>query len=578
MIQIRDLSYSYQGRDALRRVSLEVSPGEHLAVIGANGSGKTTLARCLNGLLMPAGGTVLVDGVATADGSRLYDVRRLVGMVFQNPDDQLVATTVESEIAFGMENLGLPHGDMVERVDELLELFHLTAYRGHPPHQLSGGEKQRLAVAASLALRPRYLVLDEPTSLLDPVGRAELLAALDQARQRSGIATVHITQLADEAARADRVVVLHRGEVHMDAPAPTVFAQGKQLRRLGLDLPFAAAAAESLPGPGPPSGVPLDLESLAAAMAVRAPNRTAPPGAGTPPQAALPAPADAATGAALLETARLGHVYDEGLPSRRQALCDVTATVRAGRATALLGASGSGKTTLAQHLNGLLRPSRGSVRLEGADIWSGGPPGAEVRRRVGLIFQFPELQLFEETVGEDVAFGPRNLGLSEDEVAAQVERALDLVGLPRVEFAQRSPLALSGGERRRAAIAGVLAMDPQVLVLDEPTAGLDPAGAAMLTHLMAHLRDRGRALVLISHDMDLVAEVADDVIVLTAGQVALHGPARHVLGHPDFPALSGLEPPSAVRLTRKLARLGHPPGRCLLTLSEVRRFAANLLA
>ena len=454
MIQVRDLSYSYAGTVALRSATLQVQPGEHVAVVGANGSGKTTLARCLNGLLEPSGGTVLVDGLSPADPDTLYDVRRLVGMVFQNPDDQLVATTVEAEIAFGMENLGIPHGDMAARVEELLEAFHLTQYRTHPPHQLSGGEKQRVAVAACVALRPRYLVLDEPTSQLDPRARVELAALLDRLRQDLGIATLHITQIPDEAARADRVVVLHRGEVAMDGPAAEVFSRGEELHQMGLALPFSLAVTGALGPAGPDAETCLDLESLASSAARAAGRGSSAPA--TPQHGPVPAesgtcqtggePASpVAPEPALLTVQGLWHVYDAGLPSRREALRGVDVALRRGRALALLGPSGSGKTTLAQHFNGLLRPARGTVCLEGADIWSAGRPVAELRRRVGLIFQFPELQLFEETVAADVAFGPRNLGCEESDITARVERALALVGLPVAEFGHRSPLALSGG-------------------------------------------------------------------------------------------------------------------------------------
>jgi len=255
-------------------------------------------------------------------------------------------------------------------------------------------------------------------------------------------------------------------------------------------------------------------------------------------------------------------VYDARLPTQATALKGVDVSLAAGSAVALIGPSGSGKTTLAQHLNGLLKPSEGRVLLDGEDIWGPGADGTAVRRKVGLIFQFPELQLFEETLAEDVAFGPRNLGHGPAEVTRLVRDALDLVGLPVDDFGPRSPISLSGGERRRAAIAGVLAMDPQVLVLDEPTAGLDPQTAAVLSRVLRHLRAEGRTLLLITHDMDLVAELADRVIVLVDGAVAVSGPVREVLSQADFPEVSGLVPPAAARLALSLAARGShlPPG------------------
>jgi energy-coupling factor transport system ATP-binding protein len=249
-----------------------------------------------------------------------------------------------------------------------------------------------------------------------------------------------------------------------------------------------------------------------------------------------------------------------------------------GSLLALLGPSGSGKTTLAQHLNGLLRPQAGQVLLDERDIWASPDKMAAVRRRVGLVFQFPELQLFEETVEADVAFGPRNLEVAAELIEGQVDRALDLVDLPRPDFGKRPPLSLSGGEKRRAALAGVLAMDPEVLVLDEPTAGLDPRSTQHLTKLFRQLQQGGRTLVLIAHDMDLVAELATHVAVLGQGRVQLCGPARQILTHPDFTRQSGLEAPSAVQLMQALAARGLAVPTEVLRFSEALDVLAALLS
>ena len=238
MIVAEDLKYHYPGRaaePALRGLSFSLKRGEKAALMGGNGSGKTTLLRCLNGLLHPEAGRVLVDGMDTNDAEKRYEIRRRIGMVFQNPDNQIVAATVIREIAFGLENLGIPHTDIVRRSEAALTTFHLESYREYAPHLLSGGEKQRLALAAVWVLKPDFLVLDEPTSLLDPNGRREVLALLDSLPRRVGI--LFVTQYPEEALCMDRLMIMNRGKIVMDGPPAVVFSQPDRIRRLGLKPP-----------------------------------------------------------------------------------------------------------------------------------------------------------------------------------------------------------------------------------------------------------------------------------------------------------------------------------------------------
>jgi energy-coupling factor transport system ATP-binding protein len=570
MIQITGLCFSHPGGiPALRGLELQIGPGERVAIIGPNGSGKTTLARCLNGLHLPQAGQVLVDGLSTADPHALFAIRQQVGMVFQNPDDQLITTQVETEIAFGLENIGLPPDQMRQRVEQALADFHLEAHRRHPPHHLSGGEKQRVAIAAAVALRPRYLVLDEPTALLDPQSQRQVSALLASLRDQFGIATIHITQLPAEAALAERVLVMHQGRLVGDGPPAAIFGDNQLLRGIGLEAPFASALGQALVSrTGRPLPLALHLEGLAETLA------------SGPHTASVPFPTEPSVSAVApkITLRQLSHAYNPDLPTRQRVLDAVDLDIPPGSLLALLGPSGSGKTTLAQHLNGLLRPQAGQVLLDERDIWASPDKMAAVRRRVGLVFQFPELQLFEETVEADVAFGPRNLEVAAELIEGQVDRALDLVDLPRPDFGKRPPLSLSGGEKRRAALAGVLAMDPEVLVLDEPTAGLDPRSTQHLTKLFRQLQQGGRTLVLIAHDMDLVAELATHVAVLGQGRVQLCGPARQILTHPDFTRQSGLEAPSAVQLMQALAARGLAVPTEVLRFSEALDVLAALLS
>ena len=564
MIRVEKLSLSYRGGPlALDSIDLHISPGENIALIGANGSGKTTLARCLNGLQQPQEGRVLVDGMDASDSAQLRSIRQLVGMVLQNPDDQLVGTTVADELAFGLENLALASNEIHHRVEETLAAFGLKAYRRSPPHKLSGGEKQRVAIASVVAMRPHYLVLDESTALLDPGERHQVAELLQRLRTAYSIATILITQSPEEATRADRIIVLHGGRIHADGPPAALFADPAKLRALGLDLPFASTLAAHLSL----AGTYLELDALSDALAALKPQTPLAPW--TPPAPPLPTPSK-------LATEGLAHFYDEYLPTRRCGIRDIDLDIPTGSVLALVGTNGAGKTTLAQHFNALLNPSRGRVLLDGCDI--GSQPPARVRQRVGLAFQFPELQLFAESVAEDVAFGPRNLGFAPERVDRLVASALAMVDMPLEEFGARQPLSLSGGERRRVALAGVLAMDPEVLVLDEPTAGLDPQTTASLCKLLAELRGQGRTLVLISHDMELVGHLATHVAVLRQGRIELQGPARTVLAHPEFESISGLVPPMSVQLACRLRQRGIALAGDPLTLDETIDWLAPLVA
>ena len=548
MIRTRDLCVHHPGGiQALRGLDLDVARGEWVAIMGPNGSGKTTLARCLNALRVPTSGTVTVDGLSTADEARQGEIRRRVGMVFQHPDDQLVAPTVESEIAFGLENHGVEPAVMRRRVQEVLRQFDLEDYRDHPPHLLSGGERQRLAVASAVAVRPRYLVLDEPTALLDPPSRRNLIAAVAGLRRRHGLTILLITQSPEEAARAERLLVLCEGRLVEDGAPSRVFAMGGRLRRIGLSVPFAVDAAEAAGGGASDA---LDLRELATWLT----HRFDPDGQ-RPEAPAAPVAAGDSGG---LRARRVGHTYrGAGVPAPVPALRAVDLEVHAGRITGLLGPGGSGKTTLAQHLNGLLRPAAGQVLLHGRDIWSSGDSSA-ARRSVGLVFQFPETQLFEDSVQADVAFGPRNHGCGEAESQRRAVSALDAVGLPAAEFGSRPPLDLSGGERRRAAIAGVLSVRPAFLVLDEPTAGLDRGNRERIADLLRELARDGRGVMLISHDMDLVADLCEEITFLQGGRVRWRGPTRETFAEmgDSGDGEDAVELPAALELAIGLRRLG----------------------
>ena len=596
MIEVEDISYSYDGaRDALSHVSLTLRDGEVLAVLGGNGSGKSTLARHLNALLVPDEGRVTVDGLDTARPELAYAVRSHVGMVFQNPDDQLVATLVEDDVAFGPENMGVPSAEIGERVRTVLKAVGLVGFERHETHALSGGQKQRVAIAGALAMEPRVLVLDEATSMLDPRGRAGLMRVIRELKAR-GMAVVMITHDMEEAAEADRVIVLDGGRVALEGTPAEVFAQSARLMALGLAVPASVRLAMALRDRGVEVPVLVDedaeVEAVARAVAGDGVRPEHPVAVVAAPQAEVavyrtPSSDDGAdsnrtAGEPLVELDRVFYSYAVSPRERKRlarrgavaaagkdraawgndpasvwALEDVSLTIRRGELLGIAGHTGSGKSTLVQHLNGLLAPTQGRVTALGVDL-SQRHATAALKGRVGVVFQYPERQLFAATVVEDVAFGPRNLGLDEAEVDARVRAALKRVGLDVEELGGKSPFALSGGQQRRVAFAGVLAMEPEVLVLDEPAAGLDPAAHRDMLALVRGLHAAGTTVVMVSHNMDDLAELCDRIVIMDRGRIYREGTPHEVFADADALKEVGLGLPAGERLARKLADRGIP--------------------
>ncbi len=530
MIVVEDVSFSYHlptGDEVptLKGLSLEIGDSGSLAVIGPNGSGKSTLARCLNGLIVPRSGRVLVDGLDTADLENKWPVHQRAGMIFQNPDNQLVSTTVEREVAFGLENLGLPSPEIHDRVAWALSRFNLEKYRQYPPHRLSGGEKQRLAIAAVASMRPRYLVCDEPTSSLDPGDRRDILDLLLSIVEEYRLSVVFITQSPEEAVRMDRIALVVDGDVAAEGTPEEVYRETDRLAAHGLDAPLAKRLADALRtrGVAVPDGIvlPKPLVQWLTERASESPRAPDSPKAPEPPSVLeSPRAPEPPSTPPIIAFDRVCHTYSPGTSLEIPALRDVTTRVFPGECVALTGPNGSGKSTMIQHLNRLLKADSGTVRVEGADVTSPKTDLQKLRQKVGLVFQFPEAQLFEETVFDDVAFGPRQTGFAASEIPDLVNRALEQVGLDPGRFSHRHPLSLSGGEKRRAAIAGILAMEPSVLALDEPTSGLDPQSVRQVEAIFRACKAKGTTLFLITHDMDLIAHLADRILVMEDGGIA----------------------------------------------------------
>jgi len=556
IIRIENLHHIYnadtaQPIHALQAVSLMIQPGEYVVILGHNGSGKSTLARHLNGLLLPTQGEVWVKEWNTKDAAALRAIRSTVGMVFQTPDNQIVATIVEEDVAFGPENLGIPHDEMVQRVNWSLETVDMWDFRHRAPHLLSGGQKQRVCIAGVLAMRPEVLVLDESTAMLDPLGRQEVLAIAQRLNREQGVTVVAVTHFMEEAVAADRVIVMDGGQIVMQGTPRALFRQADRLRELHLDIPPITELALSLHEQIPT--FPPDLLTIEEfVQAVQQHELRITNYAPTDNQHNTQH-ATCNTQQPLLQLNHVIHDYMRDTPLQVRALHDVTFTVNRGDIVGIIGHTGSGKSTAIQHTNALLRPHGGQVLILGQDVNDAQVDLRTIRRRVGLVFQFPETQLFERYVGDDIAYGPRNLKLSREEVRARVRRAMEAVGLGFEAFKDRMTFGLSGGQKRRVALAGVLALEPEVLVLDEPTAGLDPEGRQQLMEHILALHQQGTTLVLISHNMDELAAICNRLYVFADGRTVMEGtPAQIFADVPRLQAL-GLNAPAVTLLYNALA-------------------------
>ncbi len=535
---VRDLACRYADppADALVGVSLTAAPGELVAIMGASGAGKSTLLLCINALvpsLVPAtcSGDVRL-GTRSLLGAEVGSLGGQVAMVFQDFEAQLFSTNVRLEVAFGPGQLGVPPDEIAARVERTLALVGLGALTARDPSTLSGGQKQRLAIASILAMEPAVLLLDEPATDLDPIGRRELYAALE------GVRGEHLILLAvehevDPVVRADRLILMKDGRVVADGPAATLVRDVDRFLECGVRPHDLAVLGRRL-------GCELPLDVEGAVTALRA--RGVPPVAAAVASGSAPIAGDRAT--PIIEVADLSHTYEAGT----HALDGVSLTIGAGEFIALIGQNGSGKTTLAKHWNGLLQPDAGTVRLDGTDVRT--LALEQVAREVGYVFQNPDHQLFAATVADEVAFGPRNFGLAGDALAARVDATLGAVGL--VGERDEDPFLLRKGERQRLAVATVLAMTPRVLILDEPTTGLDyPQQRAML-ELLARLRAEGTTIIVITHSPWVVVEYAERALLMRGGRLVFDGALETLLGDEELLRSAAFEAPPAARVARAL--------------------------
>jgi len=547
LIKIRGLNFTYNGAEkpALRNIDLTIEDGQFVLLTGASGGGKSTLCRCFNGLVPHFYGGK-ISGKAEVQGLDILahspkELATKVGMVFQDPENQLVTADVEREIAFGLENLGYPKNLIARRIEEALDTVGIAPLRFARNNELSGGEKQKVAIASVLALHPEVLVLDEPTSELDPQSAEEVLRLLERLNDELGLTVILIEQRLDRVVHlVDRMLVMGGGKIIAEGTPGEVM--NGDIGGLGIGLPPVIRLMRELESHNASlNGLPLTVKDarLQLQKVLRGVKR-----------------ADLAEGGgkmeAVLNMDKVWFAYGE-----RAVLRNINLDIDRGGFIAVMGRNASGKTTLVKQLNGLLKPSKGRVRLEGVDTRKS--TVAELSRRVGYVFQNPNDHLFADTVEDEIAFSLRNRGADETQIASAVEVMLDEFGLS--QYRKSYPRNLSGGERQRVALASVLVGEPEVIVLDEPTRGMDYVLKKKLVNYLDDYRRRGNTVIMVSHDVETIAECAQRVVLLSEGRVVVEGSKREVLSK----AL--LFSPQINRLAQALS--GYGVADTTLTVSEM---------
>ena len=618
-IVVKDVSYQYTRRNendevietlsALSALNFSIEEGSFVCILGHNGSGKSTLAKLFNALQLPTEGTVFVSGMDSREEKNIFPIRREVGMVFQNPDNQIIASVVEEDVGFGPENIGLPTDEIWQRVNNALSAVHMEAYRLKSPNHLSGGQKQRVAIAGTLAMEPKTIVLDEPTAMLDPSGRKEVLESVLELKRKKGISIILITHYMEEAVDADRILLMDSGKLVMDGSPREVFQNVERLKEYRMDVPIITELAHKLQKKGfpiektilkkeeleeelfkldregfvlkeellktekegtVPSEEEAEKEKMATEVLSKEEENPLSKGRNIKLERSTSQGEDEVGTAQsenvalydyIVEVNHLSAIFQEGTAMESFALKDLSVKIRRGSLTAVIGHTGSGKSTLVQHLNGLIKAKSGEIFVSFREnpplVKSGksflffkgkktviekkgrlslseeGFDYRALRFKVGLVFQYPEYQLFEETVLADVMFGPLNQGKKREDAEVLAKEALASLGIGEELYA-KSPFELSGGQKRKVAIAGVLAMGPELLILDEPTAGLDPAGRDELFEEIAGLRrNYAMTILLVSHSMDDVARYADEVLVLHQGELKMEGKVEEVFSRKE---------------------------------------------
>lgn len=550
-IEVNALSFTYKDgtTKALDGIRFAQEQGEMVVLMGHTGAGKSTFSRCLNRLIPHFhkgnySGEIRILGNSIMD-KRVHDLVGEIGLVFQDFESQLFSTNVELEVAFGPENLCLPREEIRERIAEALQLVRLKGFERREPASLSGGEKQRLAIASILAIKPKIVVMDEPTTDLDPQGKLEIFSVARLLKSQ-GYTVLFIEHDAEAVLEADKIVIMDGGRVVTEGKPHEILRDVELLENHGIRPPQIAKLFQETDEPSFPLTVEETLkvfqkrewkisdEKYTSLLKKEEQEHTG-------------------YGKKIIEVNGLEYIYPENI----KALDNISMEIRQGEFLAIIGQNGSGKTTLVKHFNGLLKPSKGEIKV--ADEDTKGKHVSELGKTVGYVFQNPDHQIFADTVEEEVAFGPRNLGIPREKISLFVEEALKDVGLQGYE--KCDPFSLTKGERQRVAIASILAARPHVLILDEPTTGLDYREQKAIMELLQSLNRKGHTIIIITHSLWVVAEYAKRVLVLHKGKIILDDQTRKVFSQEEKLANSFLRLPEIIRLSNRM-------GKTLLSVDE----------
>ena len=564
IIEMECVSFSYgtaaDGAYALKDIDLSIEEGTFVGLIGPSGAGKSTLASAITGAIPHhyrgrLFGSILVAGLDTCEAS-LTDIAKVAGSVLQDIDAQMVASVVEDELLFGLENFGIDHREIEGRIASALDAVGIADLRHREIATLSGGQKQKVAIAAILAMTPRVIVMDEPTSALDPASARDVFEVLRRAKELTGMTVILIEQtVALLAEYCDRVVVIDQGRIALDGTPTDVFSHGETLRAIGVDTPRTVRISNSLAeaglAPNDSPALTLDgAESLVAGILAPGLSKSSlivPRTLGDRPDARntvdeRPIIVDVAGAAYSYGTGQAGIEGIEG----------INLTVRAGEILAVVGQNGAGKTTFTKLLNGLIKPSAGVVRIAGLDTRT--TPVSALASHAATLFQNPDRQLCRNTVVEEISFSLELQGAPADAARERARHVAATFGLPE----NASPFNLSRGQRQMVALASVVALEPELIILDEPTSGLDYRECMTVMETVRQRALDGAAVVMVCHDMEVVSDFADTLAVMTEGRLIEVGPSREVFANDALLAHARIAAPCVPALGKRLAARFHP--------------------
>jgi cobalt transport protein ATP-binding subunit len=553
-IDVEGLWYAYPGasESTLKDINLRIESGEFILLTGPSGCGKTTFCRCLNGLIPhfyngEMKGTVKVDELLTGDHPT-YELAKHVGLIFQNPDNQIFSLTVEKDIAFGLENLGIPKKKMIEEIEWSTKQVGISSIRERGTHELSGGQKQRLTIASVLAMHPGVIVMDEPTAFLDPLGAEKIFNVLRTLNTEHGITIILIEHRIDLAVKyCNRIIVFDQGQVVNDG-RPRDVLTADETRLIGVGIPRMVELGRRLQQRGFNLQIPLNANEMYEALLPYLHSKK--PLKLKNDISELNDIVGEYRYSPIIQLQTVSYSYSTSI----EALKGVSLTINRGEYVAIMGENGAGKTTLVKHFNGLLKPKNGKVFVDNDDVSQ--KSIAMMARKVGLVFQNPDDQLFAEDVEEEISFALRNFGYEEEVVKTRVDWALNLLDIQK--YRKSSPFILSGGERKRVALASVLAWNPDVLVLDEPTVGQDYGQKERLKQFLIQLRTQGKTVIIVTHDVEFVANSQPRIVLMAEGKIVDDGSAKQIMINKKSLNECSVAPPEVTKLFTKLTQNGFP--------------------